>query len=140
MTVFAVNDTVLLFALNVPLFVQSPETDKTLFPFIVSDAPLEILMFRHTAPAMLMNGWLGVPGGMTTSVVGAGTTPPHQLEGANQSLLIPSQVLLTQGSASGKAELSGNSALVKSFKLVVDGEFVSTLYLLIVGVGTDNVG
>ena len=42
--VFAVNDTVLLFALNVPLFVQSPETDKMLFPFMVNDAPLEILM------------------------------------------------------------------------------------------------
>ncbi len=44
MAVFAVNDTVLLFALNVPLFVQSPKTDRVLFPFIVNDAPLEILM------------------------------------------------------------------------------------------------
>ena len=42
--VFAVNDTVLLFAFNVPLFVQSPETDRMLFPFIVNDAPLEMLM------------------------------------------------------------------------------------------------
>lgn len=42
--VFAVNDTVLLFAFNVPLFVQSPETDRTLFPFIVNDAPVEIVM------------------------------------------------------------------------------------------------
>ena len=91
--VFAVNDTVLLFALNVPLFVQSPETDKMLFPFIVNDAPPEILMLWHTPPAALMTGWLGVPGEMVTSVVEVGTTPLHQLEGVNQSPVIPSQVL-----------------------------------------------
>ena len=93
MRVLAVNDTMLLFALNVPLFVQSPETDKLLFPFIVNDAPLEILMVWHAAPAALMTGWLGVPGGMITSVVEVGAIPLHQLEGVNQSMVIPSQVL-----------------------------------------------
>ena len=93
MTVLAVNETVPLFALNVPLFVQSPETDKMLLPFIVNDAPLEILILRHTAPVALIMGWLGVPGGMITSVIEVGTIPLHQLEGENQSMVIPSQVL-----------------------------------------------
>jgi hypothetical protein len=91
--VFAVNDTVLLFALNTPLFVQSPVTDKMLFPFIVNEAPPEILMLWHTAPAALMTGWFGVPGGMIASVVEVGITPLHQLDGVNQSLVFPSHAL-----------------------------------------------
>jgi len=39
-------------------------------------------------------GWLGVPGGMITSVVKVGAIPLHQLEGVNQSPVIPSQLLL----------------------------------------------
>ena len=40
-----------------------------------------------------MTGWFGVPGGMITSVVEVGAIPLHQLEGVNQSMVIPSQVL-----------------------------------------------
>ena len=92
--VFAVKDTVLLFAFNVPLFVQSPATDKMLLPFIVNDAPAAIIIVWHIAPPPLMTGWLGVPGTILTSVVETGTTPVHQFEGANQSFVIPSQVLV----------------------------------------------
>ena len=91
--VFAVNETVLLLAFNVPLFVQSPETDKMLLPFIVNDAPVEISILWHTAPAALITGWLGVPDGMDTSVSKTGTVPLHQFDELNQSLVMPSQVL-----------------------------------------------
>ena len=93
MAVFAANDTVLLFATNVPLFVQSPKTDRVLFPFIVNVSPVEMVIERQTAPPAFMIGSMGVPVGMITSVVEVGTAPLHQLEGVSQSLVIPSQVL-----------------------------------------------
>ena len=48
--------TVLVFAVNVPLFVQLPLMARAFDPVIVSDAPEEMEILLHTAPEVPMEG------------------------------------------------------------------------------------
>lgn len=87
------KSTVELFAVNVPLLVQFPLTDRVFEPAIVSEAPELRIMLWQTAAA-LITGWFP-PGGIITFVAEVGT-PPHQLEAVCQSVLVvPSQLPVT---------------------------------------------
>jgi hypothetical protein len=79
-------------AVNVPLLVMAPATVR-LFPLPVKARVAPLAIVRSLTEAdVLMTGELGVPEGITTSVVAPGI-PPHQLEAVFQlALVAPSQV------------------------------------------------
>src|SRR5678815_3796503 len=73
--------------LSVPLFVQSPLTVNVFAPVIVSVAP-ELMVILLQAAAAEMVGAKGVPARIVTLSAEVGTTPLHQLEPSNQSILV----------------------------------------------------
>ena len=87
--------TLLVLKVKAPLLVQLPATVRVFDPVIVNAVPLCIVIFRHTAPARVIEGLFRISAlkeGIKTSVVAVGT-PPHQLPASFQAeLFAPVQV------------------------------------------------
>jgi len=83
--------TVLVFLVNVPLFVQFPLTVRVLDPVIINVELELMVILLQSPPAVPIVGFL-VTLGITTFVEVVGT-PPHQFDAVFQSVLVvPVQV------------------------------------------------
>ena len=76
---------------NVPLFVQFPNTVKSEVLLMFKEAAPLIVMLLQTAPIVEISGMFETEEVITTLVVEVGI-PPHQLFASNQSLFTPNQV------------------------------------------------